>query len=81
MATTEARTEPNIATLTVDGYVDATNEAGKEFEEILGGIVEEHSYAGYPMAVFGEWLAANRPGATLNFGADALGALHVTITL
>jgi hypothetical protein len=79
MATTEAPQHAKHALLKVDGFVDALNEEGKEFEAILGDTVEEHSYAGEPMARFGEWLAVNRPGANLSFAADKDGALFVII--
>jgi hypothetical protein len=79
MATTEAPKHTKHALLKVDGFVDALNEDGKEFAEILGDTVEEHSYAGFPMEKFGEWLAVNRPGAKLSFAADNDGALFVII--
>jgi len=80
MATTEEAEPKYPALLIVNGDVTAANKEAEEFEGILGDIVEEHSYAGYPMEVFGQWLAENRPGTQLSSAADAEGALYVIVT-
>lgn len=79
MAANENTQTTKHALLKVDGFVDALNADAAELETTLGDIVEEHSYAGEPMARFGEWLAANKPGATLSYAADKDGALFVIV--
>jgi hypothetical protein len=80
MATSDEAKTNYPALLIVNGYVLAANDEAKEYEDILGDIVEEHSYGGFPMEKFGEWLAENRHGAKLSSAADSEGALHVIVT-
>lgn len=80
MAANEEAATNYPALLIVNGDVVAANKEAKEYEDILGDIVEEHSYAGFPMEEFGKWLAVNRPGAQLSSASDSEGALHVIVT-
>ena len=68
------------AQLKVDGFVDALNEEGKQFEGLLNEIVGEHSYAGEPMHEFQKSLDAQNPGQyKVTYHSDADGALFVNV--
>lgn len=68
------------AQLKVDGFIDALNEEGKQFESLLNHIVGEHSYAGEPMHEFQKALDLDYPGKyKVTYTSDADGALFVTV--
>lgn len=68
------------AQLKVDGFVDALNEEGKQFEDTLSDIVAEHSYAGEPIHEFQKHLDKEFPGTyNVTFDSDEMGALFVNV--